>query len=87
MAELACVAVHPNFRSAHDAKMGDLLLQSAEARSKDHGINELFVLTTQTSDWFRERGFGYASPQDLPTQKQDLYNWQRNAQVMRKTLT
>ena len=86
-AELACVAVHPNFRRVHDAKMGDLLLQAAQTRCTQSGITELFILTTQTSDWFREHGFTDATPQDLPTQKQDLYNWQRNAQVMRKTLT
>ncbi len=85
-AELACVAVHQNFRRSHNNRMGQHLLQAAEAHASSLGISKLFVLTTQTSDWFREHGFADASPEDLPTTKSELYNWQRNAQVMCKTL-
>ena len=42
------------------------------------GVNSLFVLTTQTQEWFVKRGF---TPTDveLPSDKQTLYNWQRGS--------
>jgi amino-acid N-acetyltransferase len=49
-------------------------------------IGRLFVLTTQTAHWFRERGFEPASIDALPMQRQALYNFQRNSQVYIKTL-
>jgi amino-acid N-acetyltransferase len=46
----------------------------------------LFVLTTQTYDWFIEQGFIDATVEDLPTAKQSLYNWQRGSKVLLKAL-
>jgi amino-acid N-acetyltransferase len=83
MAELACLAVHPEYRAGG---RGDRLLAHLEGVARALGIGRLFVLTTQTAHWFRERGFEPASLEALPMQRQALYNLRRNSQVFIKTL-
>lgn len=82
-AELACVAVHPDYR---DAGRGDGLLGHMEQLARSRGLGSLFVLTTQTAHWFQERGFLPATLDDLPEQRQQLYNYRRNSKVFRKEL-
>jgi len=81
--ELACVAVHPDYRSG---KRGKKMLEHIEKRAVQQGIRELFVLTTQTAHWFQELGFKTSSVDDLPGEKKSLYNYQRNSKVFRKQL-
>lgn len=81
--ELACVAVHPDYRNS---QRGRKLLERIERRARQQGIVELFVLTTHTAHWFQEQGFEQASPDDLPGERRALYNWQRNSKVFRKKL-
>jgi len=50
------------------------------------GIQHLFVLTTQTAHWFRERGFVAGKITNLPMAKRRLYNYQRNAKVFIKDI-
>ena len=83
MAELACVAVHPDYRGRG---RGDRLLMRMESLARERGLTRIFVLTTQTAHWFRERGFEPARLDDLPLSKQQLYNWKRNSQVYIKAL-
>ncbi|KRT54348.1 N-acetylglutamate synthase [endosymbiont of Ridgeia piscesae] len=84
MAELACVVVHPDYR---DGGRGDRLLEQMEKMAAAQSIHQLFILTTRTAHWFRERGFEAAEIQTLPMQRQALYNYQRNAKVFIKPLT
>jgi amino-acid N-acetyltransferase len=91
-AELACIAVHENYRR-HDNSpapgvpgIGDSLLAAAEQAALTTDAQRLFVLTTQTRDWFLERGFSDGSIDGLPDQKQSLYNLQRNSKVLTKAL-
>jgi amino-acid N-acetyltransferase len=44
------------------------------------------VLTTKSSHWFVERGFVKADVDDLPEEKQALYNYQRRSEVLVKQL-
>lgn len=81
--ELACVAVHPDYRNR---QRGRKLLERVEKRARQQDINELFVLTTHTAHWFQEQGFEQASPDALPGERRELYNWQRNSKVFRKKL-
>jgi amino-acid N-acetyltransferase len=83
MGELACIAVHPDYRGQ---QRGDKLLQHIETVARNAGIQRLFVLTTQTAHWFRERGFEPASLTDLPSEKQALYSFVRNSQVYVKPI-
>ncbi|MCB1774323.1 MAG: amino-acid N-acetyltransferase, partial [Gammaproteobacteria bacterium] len=82
-AELACVAVHPDYRGIG---RGDDLLHHLEQRARDSGLDSLFVLSTRTSHWFRERGFEQAAVDHLPQGRRDLYNWRRGSKVFVKTL-
>jgi amino-acid N-acetyltransferase len=83
LAELACVAVHPDYRAAG---RGDTLLRHIEDRARTAGIDNLFVLSTRTTHWFRERGFQVAPVERLPRRRRDLYNWQRGSKVFVKHL-
>lgn len=84
MGELACLAVHPDYR---DAGRGDQLLSRIEQRAAQSGLEAIFVLSTRTSHWFRERGFVAAELNQLPGKRRDLYNWQRRSKVFVKTLS
>jgi len=83
MAELACLAVHSEYR--HGGR-GDGLLELLEGQALGLGIQSLFVLTTQTAHWFLERGFAEAPLDGLPMQRQTLYNYNRNSKVFVKPL-
>jgi amino-acid N-acetyltransferase len=85
-AELACVAVHASYRNSDDLGLGSHLLEAAEHAARSVGVTQLFVLTTQTRDWFIEKGFVESDPDSLPGPKQALYNYQRNAKVLVKSL-
>jgi amino-acid N-acetyltransferase len=83
LAELACVAVHPDYRGAG---RGEVLLRHIEDRARQLDLGRLFVLSTRTSHWFRERGFQIAPVERVPRRKRDLYNWRRGAKVFIKPL-
>ena len=83
VAELACLAVHPDYR---DAGRGDALLQAVESRARQTGVKRLFVLTTVTAHWFRERGFEPGEISQLPVKKKRLYNYRRKSKVFIKQL-
>jgi amino-acid N-acetyltransferase len=82
-AELACMAVHPNYRS-HG--YGDALLKHMSTEALAQNFDKLFVLTTRTAHWFVERGFNTVDPNQLPEEKKALYNYERRSKVFMKTL-
>ncbi|MFT3735746.1 MAG: amino-acid N-acetyltransferase [Rhodocyclaceae bacterium] len=81
--EMACLAVTTEYRRAG---LGERLLQHVEQRARAQGLTKLFVLTTRTEHWFRERGFAEVGPEALPGRKRDLYNFQRRSKVLMKSL-
>jgi len=81
--ELACVAIHPDYRGN---ERGDTLLDELAKLAKSDQLNELLVLTTQTAHWFLERGFKALEFDSLPPQKKALYNYQRNSRAFRLKL-
>jgi amino-acid N-acetyltransferase len=83
MGEMAAVTVHPDYQGSGD---GERLLRRIESRARTEGLTRLFVLTTRTAHWFIKRGFAAASVDDLPVERQRLYNWQRRSQIFIKTL-
>ena len=83
MAEFACLAIHPDYRNGG---RGDQLLEHLEAQARRLGLHSLFVLTTRTAHWFRERGFQPTDVKQLPGHRRDLYNWQRNSRMFLKPL-
>ena len=83
MAEFSCVAVHPDYRREGRA---EALLKRAEESARKLGVKKLFALTTHTPHWFIEHGFVQGAIEDLPMQKQRIYNYQRKSLVLVKTL-
>jgi amino-acid N-acetyltransferase len=77
--EMACVAVHPDYRSS---SRGEMLLKRVASHARQMGLNRLFVLTTRSIHWFQERGFKPADVDVLPIQKQEMYNYQRRSKIL-----
>ena len=83
LAELACLAVDGAYRGG---QYGERLLDLAGREARAAGAERLFVLTTQASHWFRERGFVEAGHSALPRERRDLYNFQRRSRVLVRAL-
>ena len=79
--ELACLAVNPFYR---DGGRGERILGFAEKRAREKGFKTLFVLSTQTTQWFVERGFVESDVSKLPQEKQALYNYSRRSKIYSK---
>lgn len=77
--EMACVAVHPDYRSS---SRGEVLLNRIATQAKQMGLSKLFVLTTRSIHWFQERGFTPVDIDLLPESKKEMYNYQRRSKVM-----
>jgi amino-acid N-acetyltransferase len=82
-AELACLAVSPEYR---DTGYGERLLLACEARAKAMKIRRLFALTTRAQHWFIAQGFAEAGVSILPERRQALYNWKRGSKIFLKRL-
>ena len=81
--EMACVAVHPEYRSS---SRGELLLQHICHQASTMGLNKIFVLTTRSIHWFQERGFVPVDIESLPETKKKMYNYQRRSKVLMLSL-
>lgn len=79
MGELACLVSHPKYRRSARA---DNLVEHVERKARELGLESVFVLTTQSIHWFRERGFQFADISELPSAKKELYNLKRNSKVL-----
>jgi amino-acid N-acetyltransferase len=83
MGELACIVVHPEY---DNNGRGSELLEAMQQRARQLGLKRLFVLTTQTTHWFLERGFVEGDIDTLPVKKRRLYNYQRNSKILFKAV-
>ncbi len=82
-AEVACFAISKNYQSQG---MGDKLFAHICKEARHLNLKQLFILTTQATHWFIEHGFNKKTLQDLPSEKQALYNYQRKSAVYIKNL-
>jgi len=80
-AEIACLAVHPDYRKG---ARGNRLLEYLLDEARKQAIKRLFVRSTQTVHWFVERGFTPCEIDDLPESMKSTYNYQRNSKVLFK---
>ncbi|MGA7178883.1 MAG: amino-acid N-acetyltransferase [Thiobacillaceae bacterium] len=80
-AEMACLVVHPEYR---EHGLGDRLREAAERSAAKQGAKRVFVLTTQTEQWFEERGYVEVPLAQLPASRQTVYNYQRRSKVLLK---
>jgi amino-acid N-acetyltransferase len=83
LAEIACLAVHPDYQRAGLASQ---LLQLAEERARTLGIARLYTLTTRTSHWFIEHGFTEDREFELPSARRASYNPARGSKILLKPL-
>jgi len=83
IAELSCVAVHSDYQKQGRAAE---LLQHLQKQCNSKGIEKLFILTTQTAHWFQEQGFIEDDINNLPVERKQMYNNQRNSKVFSKNL-
>ena len=78
-AEIAGIAVDNRFaRFNIGGKIVSYLLKTA----REQNLEEVFVLTTQSSDWFLSMGFVPGGLEDLPVEKRRQYNRERNSQIL-----
>lgn len=82
-AEVACVAVHPNYRKG---SRGADLVAFLEQQARSRGLSELFVLTTRTVHWFVEQGFVEVPAESLPQSRYAGYDSSRKSKVLKKVL-
>lgn len=82
-AEVACVAIHPNYRNGN---RGADLVAFLEQQARSRGIDELFVLTTRTVHWFMEMGFEEVPAESLPAARYAAYDTNRKSKVLKKVL-
>ena len=82
-AEIAAVAVDESYsKLGIGVKLINFLLKKAKEKS----LQSVFVLTTQTADWFEKLGFKEDSIESLPPERKKLWTPKRNSKVLRLNL-
>ncbi|MBP5519411.1 MAG: amino-acid N-acetyltransferase [Treponema sp.] len=79
-AEIAAVAVDENY--AHIG-IGPKLMESLITQAKNQKASSIFIMTTQTADWFEKLGFKEDSIDSLPAERKEIWTPQRNSKVFR----
>ena len=82
-AEIAGIAVDSAFSNLG---IGPKLVEYLIARAKKQNLKSVFILTTQTSDWFEHLGFTSDSIESLPQERRSIWTPQRNSKVYRMNL-
>ncbi|MDR2718190.1 MAG: amino-acid N-acetyltransferase [Treponema sp.] len=77
-AEIAAIATDPRFS---DMGLGRRIVGFLIEKARKKGLERVFVLTTQTQDWFESLGFKEAGVETLPEQKRKVYDRARNSKV------
>ncbi len=77
-AEIAAIAVNPAFSQLG---LGKRLINHLVEKARSSGLGQVFVLTTQSQDWFENLGFREGSREDLPEAKQASYDMKRKSEV------
>lgn len=78
--EIAGIAVD---RSCSSLGIGPKLVEFLIARARRSGARDIFLLTTQTSDWFESMGFRLSSIASLPEQRKAIWTPERGSVVYR----
>lgn len=82
--EIAAVAVDRQY--AH-LGVGPRLIGYLLDRARRQGLSRVFVLTTQTGDWFLKQGFQEGDLSSLPEKKRALYDLSRRSRIFTKDLS
>jgi amino-acid N-acetyltransferase len=66
--------------------IGPKLVSYLIEEAKKQGAKTVFVLTTQTSDWFEKLGFVSDEIETLPEERKQLWSKKRNSKLFRLKL-
>lgn len=82
--EIAAIVVDEMYSSLGiGKKMVSFLIERATVMH----LKSVFVLTTQTSDWFSQLGFSQMKLSELPEEKQKNYNRSRNSLILKQKIS
>jgi amino-acid N-acetyltransferase len=76
--EIAAVATDPQYKYLG---LGRHIVSFLIEKAKKSQMKRVFVLTTQSQDWFESLGFVETTVETLPEQKRKLYDPNRNSKV------
>ena len=79
-AEIAGIAVDSSFSNLG---IGPKLIEYLISRARTQHLKSVFILTTQTSDWFEHLGFTADSVESLPQERRSIWTPERNSKVFR----
>lgn len=82
-AEIGCMVVNPAYRAKG---RGDAMLGYLERLCVQAGATIVFVLSTQTMEWFIERDFDEVGVDMLPPSRQATYNHGRASKIYMKRI-
>ncbi|MBR1535863.1 MAG: amino-acid N-acetyltransferase [Treponema sp.] len=82
-AEIAAVAVDET--CAHIG-IGPKMIEYLVEKAKTISIESVFILTTQTADWFEKQGFVSDKIETLPEKRRELWNPKRGSKLFRLKL-
>ena len=82
-AEIGCLVVDKNYRSQG---RGDAMLGYLERLCSQSNIPNVFVLSTQTMQFFVERGFEEVGVDELPPSRRERYNYARRSKIYMKRM-
>lgn len=82
-AEIAAIAVDPAYE---ELGIGRRIVLYLIEMARNRGLRGVFVLTTQTGDWFESIGFRRVAPATLPEEKRRRYDLDRNSLILHLTL-
>lgn len=78
-AEIASIAVDAMYANL---KIGNKIISYLIEKATKAKMKKVFVLTTQTSDWFQQIGFKEGTVEDLPAERKKTYNKKRKSRVL-----
>jgi amino-acid N-acetyltransferase len=82
--EIAAIAVDSAYT---DMGLGSRIVRFLIDKARKEGLRRVFVLTTQTQDWFEALGFTGHGLEILPEERKKTYNHNRNSKVYALDLT
>ena len=79
-AEIAAVAVDETYSHLG---IGPKLIEHLITKAKNLNLQSVFILTTQSADWFEKLGFKSDSIDSLPEERKKFWTLERNSKVYR----
>jgi len=76
--EIAAIATDPQYK---DLGLGSKIVGYFIGKARKNKMRRVFVLTTQTQDWFESLGFKEAAVETLPEKKRKIYDHSRKSKI------